>query len=388
MLRVLTLSTLYPDASRPRFAPFVARQTEGLAAHPEVEVQVLAPVGVPPFAGWHPRYRALAGLPSSESWNGVPVHRPRFAHLPGTGGRFDAALLARALLPMLDGVRRTFPFDVIDAEFFFPDGPAAARLGRGLGVPVSIKARGSDIHFWGRQAGTGRQIVEAGCTADSLLAVSAALKADMVALGMPEGRIAVHRTGIDRDVFGVRDRAQAKRMLDLKGPLLVAVGALIPRKRHHLAVEALALLPGTTLVVIGEGPERARLEALAARLGVRDRLRLLGNQTHAIIADWLGAADALVLVSQAEGLANAWVEALASGTPVVIGDAGGAGELLDRPEAGVIVAPDAAAVAEGIRSVLARDADREAVAATVAAYGWDANTAQLYDHLKAVAARR
>jgi teichuronic acid biosynthesis glycosyltransferase TuaC len=107
-----------------------------------------------------------------------------------------------------------------------------------------------------------------------------------------------------------------------------------------------------------------------------------------VIADWLAAADAMILMSASEGLANAWVEALASGTPVVISDVGGAREVIDRPEAGVLAKPEPTSVADAVKQVLASEADRVAVAATVDRFSWEANAAALYEHLKAVAARR
>ncbi len=389
MLRVLTLSTLFPDASRPDFAPFVELQTLGLAAHPDVELRVMAPIGIPPLGRFHSRYRDLSALPAAEIWKGMPVYRTRFAHIPGLGGRLDGSTLARALIRPLRGIRRLFPFDVIDAEFFFPDGPAAIELGRVFDVPVSIKARGSDILFWAAGDNPARpQIVAAGRAASGLLAVSSALKADMVALGMPEDRIAVHHTGVDRTRFRVRDRAQAKAALGISGPLLVSVGALIERKGHGTVIDALASLPDAALVIIGVGPERAKFEAQARRLGLGDRVRFLGSLPHLAIADWLAAADAMVLMSLSEGLANAWIEALASGTPLVIPDVGGAREVLDRKEAGALTSPDASSVVQSIRDILAQDADRYAVAATVAQFSWEANTAALYEHLKAVAERR
>ena len=386
MLRVLTLSTLFPDASRPNFGPFVELQTRGLAAHPDVELRVMAPVGIPPFGRFHPRYKALAALPEVENWKGLHVYRTPFAHIPGVGGRYDTKALTRALLRPLRDIREQFPFDVIDAEFFWPDGPAAIALGKALDVPVSIKARGADIHYWGKIPATAAQVVAAGQAADGMLAVSAALKADMVALGMPEERITVHYTGIDRTRFHVRDRAAAKAALGVSGPLLVSVGALIERKGHGIVVEALKQIPDATLVIIGQGEERTALEAQAAPFG--DRVRFLGSQPHDVIADWLAAADAMALMSASEGLANAWVEALASGTPIVISDVGGARELIDRPEAGVIAALDPVAVAAAVNAVLSRNSDRHAVAATVDRFSWEANTAALYDHLKAVSARR
>jgi teichuronic acid biosynthesis glycosyltransferase TuaC len=386
MLRVLTLSTLFPDSSRPNFGPFVELQTRGLAAHPDVELRVVAPIGIPPLARFHPRYAALAAIPATETWKGLTVTRPRFAHIPGVGGRFDVGRLTVMLVDHLAQIRADFPFDVIDAEFFWPDGPAAVAAGKALGVPVSIKARGADIHFWGKNPATAAQVASAGQAADGVLTVSSALKADMVALGMPEARIRVHYTGIDRARFHVRDRAAAKAALGVSGPLLVSVGALIARKGHGVVIEALKQIPDAMLVMIGQGEDRAALEAQAAPLG--SRVRFLGSQPHDVIADWLAAADAMVLMSASEGLANAWVEALASGTPIVISDVGGARELLDRPEAGILSAPDSAAVADAVKNVLARNADRHAVAATVDRFSWEANTAALYDHLKAVAAQR
>ena len=386
MLRVLTLATLFPDRSRPNFGPFVALQTHGLAAHPDVELRVVAPVGLPPLARLHPRYAALSGLPHVEDWCGIPTYRPRFVHVPGPGARFDAAAIFRAIKPMLATLRHEFAFDVIDAQFFWPDGPAAVQLGRNFGVPVSIKARGADIHYWGAQPVIGTLVAEAGQRADGMLAVSEALKYDMIALGMPGDEIAVHRTGIDRTLFRVRPRDDAKRMVGISGPLIVSVGNLIVRKRHDVVIDAIARLPDVRLVIIGDGDQRSALSDQIARLGLGSRLTLLGSQPHAAIADWLVAADAMVLMSRSEGLANAWVEALASGTPLVIADAGGAREVVDRPEAGEIVSADPNAVANAVARVLLRNADRETVAATVADYSWARNTETLYAHLAALKA--
>lgn len=381
MLRVLTLSTLFPDATRPNLGVFVERQTLGLAAHTDVELVVVAPLGLPPGPLHRlARYAPLATLPLVENWRGVTVHRPRFTTLPGTGGRFHVAALIRALVPLLD----TLAFDVIDASFFFPDGPAAVALGRRYGVPVSIKARGADIHHWGTASATAAQVLAAGQGADGLLAVSAAMKADMVALGMPAERIAVHRTGVDQARFRPVDRAAAKRALGVDGPLLVSLGALIPRKGHHIAIEAAAALPGTTLIVAGAGPERTALEALASRLGAP--VRFAGSVPHADLPGLLAAADAMLLASSSEGLANAWVEALACGTPIVITDAGGAREVVTTRAAGRIALRDGLAFAAATADLLADPPAPQAVRAAAAGFTWEANTAALYAHLSALVA--
>ncbi len=387
MLRVLTLSTLFPDASRPTFGPFVERQTLGLAAHPGVELRVMAPVGIPPLGRFHPRYRSLAQLPDVETWKGLAVYRTPFGHIPGVGGGWDARALARALRRPLKGIREQFKYDVIDAQFFWPDGPAAIALGAELGVPVSIKARGADIHYWGSNPATAAQVIAAGRAADGVLAVSAALKADMVALGMPDERITVHYTGIDRTVFRVRDRAAAKAALAIRGPLIVSVGALIGRKGQSFVIDALPALADATLVLIGMGEEEEALKARAQALNVADRVRFMGALPQSVIADWLAAADVMALPSASEGLANAWVEALACGTPVVTCDVGGARELINRAEAGRLVEREASQIGSAISSCIAAPPDRHEVAACVDRFSWESNSAALYAHLAALAGR-
>ncbi|RYE02687.1 MAG: glycosyltransferase family 4 protein [Sphingomonadales bacterium] len=381
MLRVLVLSTLFPDVSRPRFGSFVERQTLSLTGHPDIETRVIAPRGLPPWPlRALPRYRPLATLPSREQWKGLDVYRPAFLNLPMTGGCFHATALTRAVTPLIEEVRRDFPFDVIAAEFFFPDGVAAIELGRRFGVPVSIKARGSDIHSWGRKPVTGEQILAAGRAADGMLSVSEAMRDDMIAMGMPGDRIEAIITGVDLERFAPRDRADAKAALGIQGPLVLSVGALIPLKGHDIVLRAIAAMPGVTLCIAGDGPERVRLAALAETLGVAGRVRLLGNIPHDELSLYLAAADAMALASEREGLANAWLEALASGTPVVIPDVGGARQVVRDAVAGRLVDRTPQAFAAGLGDILADPPSADAVRATVTPFTWTANAERLHDY--------
>jgi glycosyltransferase involved in cell wall biosynthesis len=382
MLRVLTLATLFPNALKPTLGVFVERQTQALVARADVELRVVAPVGLPiwPLC-LHPHYAPLRRLPPRETWNGLQVYRPRYRVWPKLGVAGTARLMAEALLPVLRGIREEFPFDIIDAEFFWPDGPAAALLAEALAVPFSIKARGSDIHFWGHRAGVAEQIVAAGQAADGLIAVSAALRADMAALGMPEEKIRVHYTGVDLAAFRPGDRAAGKAALGVDGPLLAGVGALLPRKGHDLAIAALTRLPGATLIIAGDGPDRSRLEQQARKLGIAERVRLLGPQPHAALPALLSAADVMVLPTVSEGLANVWVEALACGTPVVTSDVGGAPEVIDRPDYGRLVPRDPAAIAAAVSEILAAPPAQDAVRQGALRFSWEKNAAELAAHL-------
>jgi len=388
MLRVLTLSTLFPNAAQATLGVFVERQTLGLAALDDVQVEVVSPIGLPPWPlTRHPHYRPRARLALRENWRGVIVHRPRFTVIPKIGERLTARAMAKALLPQLRKIRERFPFDVIDAEFFWPDGPAAMHLSRALGVPFSIKARGGDIQYWAHRPGVGGQLVGAARAADGMLSVSAALRGVMGSLGMPEDKIKVHYTGVDLDHFKPLDRAAAKARLGVHGPLIVTAGALIERKGQAIVLAALEQLPGTSLIFVGDGPDRKDLEAAAASRGLGERVRFLGNRPHYELPGLFGAADVMVLPSASEGLANVWVEALACGTPIVITDVGGAREVLGESDAGRLVAREPGAVAAGVRNLLAAPPETETMRAVARRFSWETNSAALRDHLAGLVER-
>jgi glycosyltransferase involved in cell wall biosynthesis len=377
MLRVLTLSTLFPSALEPTLGPFVERQTLGLAARDDVALEVVSPVGLPPFPlSLHPHYAPRRALPREEEWKGLIVHRPRFSPRP-------TARQPEAITAAVRPIAEAFAPDVIDAEFFWPDGPAAMRLSRALGVPFSVKARGSDIHYWARRPGVAGQILAAAGAAHGLLAVSEALKTEMVALGMPAEKIRVHPTGVDRTLFQPGDRPALKADLGIDGPLVVTAGALIPRKRPELVLEVARRVPEATFLFVGDGPERAGLERVAG-----PNVRFAGRRPHAELPGFLAAADVMLLPSVSEGLANVWVEALACGTPLVVTDAGGAREVVTGLAAGRIVAPDAAALARAVRDLLAAPPAAAEASRAAAHFDWEKNAAELFDHLSRVSAQR
>jgi teichuronic acid biosynthesis glycosyltransferase TuaC len=385
-LRILTLSTLFPAASRPNFGIFVERQTAALTAVRDFAVTVINPIGIAPWPLSLFGEQARLGDLHNEQWGELDVYRPRFTAIPKIGGRINPDMIARAVLPLAKRLHAEIGFDLIDAEFFYPDGPAAMKLSEALGIPFTIKARGADIHHWGKQPGCMPKILEAADKAAGLLAVSGALKADMVALGMNADKIMVHYTGLDQSRFVPRDRKEEKAKMGISGPLILSVGALIPRKGQDLLIAALPALPNAMLMLAGQGESEADYRALASDLGVADRVSFLGSVLHDDLPALFAAADVMALVSSSEGLANAWVEALACGTPVVASDVGGIRELVKTPEAGRIVERTPEAIAAAITDILANPPVREAVAANVSAFSWGENAQQLAEFFRRVAA--
>lgn len=383
MNRILSIATLYPNSHTPRFGTFVARSMEALAERGDWQVTLINPIGVPPIR--FGKYRLLAAAATDGLERGVNVYRPLFPLIPRLGTRFNPALIANTILPLARRLHSQRPFDLVDAQFFYPDGPAAARISRALNLPLSIKARGSDISYWGNKAYARRQMIAAAQAAAGLLSVSQALADDMERLGMDRAKITLNRTGLDRDRFRPLDHAGIRRQLarelgipvSADHPLLATVGALIARKGQQLVIASLPQLPGVQLMLVGSGNDRAKLQAQAATLGVSDRVHFIGSVDHDLLPIILSAADAMVLPSASEGIANAWVEALACGTPLVICDAGGARELVTNADAGVIVERSIAGVTDGIRQILASPPAPQSTAKMVHPFSWAANAASL-----------
>lgn len=368
----------------------MARSLEALAKRGDWRVTLINPIGLPPLALG--RYRLLAKLVSTSREGGITIHRSHFTLIPRIGARRNAAAIARAALPLVRRIHAETPIDMLDAQFFFPDGPAAAAIARGMGdiggLPLSIKARGSDISFWGNYGFAREQMVVASRAATGMLAVSRDLASQMVALGMDEDKITVHYTGLDRDRFRPFGHTQLCGQLSRElnfdmpdnAPLLACVGALIERKGQGIAIEALKDIPGARLVLIGKGEDETRLRALAVSEDVAERVHFAGSIDHDLMPLILSAADVMVLPTVSEGLANAWVEALACGTPVVTSDVGGARELIACDTAGRLVARNAKAVAAGINAVLNNPPARDDVAALTEQFSWETNAAALAAH--------
>jgi glycosyltransferase involved in cell wall biosynthesis len=169
-------------------------------------------------------------------------------------------------------------------------------------------------------------------------------------MNVPAAQLRVVRNGVDlgRYAAAARPRSATER------PGLIMVGRLDPIKRHDLVLTALAELPrelSWKLEIVGDGPERQRLEGLAARLGLDGRVSFLG--LRADIPQLLAAADVFLLVSDSEGMSLSLIEAVASGLPVVATDVGNNSELVKHSCNGYVIAPgDRESLGRSLRALL------------------------------------
>jgi glycosyltransferase involved in cell wall biosynthesis len=375
--RILTFTTLFPNSAAPSHGVFVENRLRHLVASGRVSARVVAPVPwFPSSAPIFGDYARFAKAPRHEERFGISIEHPRYPVVPKFGMQVAPLLLFLAALPVLRRLQASQDFDLIDAHYFYPDGIAAVLLGRALGKPVTITARGTDINLIPRHALPRQMIRWAGEKAAGMIAVSEALRREMIAQGLPGHRIRTLRNGVDLTMFQPTDRAETRAELGLNGPTLLSVGHLIERKGHDRVIAALAKLPGTSLLIAGDGPERAALEALAASHGVADRVRFMGSVPHHALARIYSAVDALVLASSREGWPNVLLEAMACGSPVVASNVWGAPELVCDHAAGVLMpALSAEGVVAGVNALFASLPSRDATRRFAERYSWDATTA-------------
>ena len=376
-MQILTFTTLYPSGVRPQHGIFVEARLRKLAESGAVEARVVAPCPWLPLAARRfGRYSLFSRQPREEIRYGLHVDHPRYPQLPKIGMSVAPLALFSAVLPVLRRqLRQGQDFDLIDAHYFYPDGVAAVLLGRALGRPVVVTARGSDLNVIAKYAVPRRWISWSAQHADGLVAVSTGLKRRLVALGIVEGRVRVLRNGVDLALFRPADHGAARRALGLTRPTLLAVGNLVGLKRHRMMIEALVGLPTVDLVIVGDGPERTAIEALARARRVADRVRLLGHLPQDRLPDVYSAADLLLLVSTHEGWPNVLLESMACGTPVIVSGIDGIADIVAAPEAGRIVqepTPDRLAMAT--REFLAALPARAATRAYAERFGWQSTT--------------
>ncbi len=253
----------------------------------------------------------------------------------GVGRRIYGPTGLRGLL-RLCRVASDFRPDVIHGYLFGPN-LFAVLAGRMTGVPRVVVAKRNVDAFE-----TPRQVALQGWihrNATQVTSVSHAVAESVVALGVPRDRVTVIPNGVDAARFASA-RASAEIASTNGTKVVGSVGCLAPRKDYGTLLEALALLAvrrSFRAVLVGDGPERAALEAKARALGLADRVAFLGERPD--VERLLPAMDVFVLSSREEGIPNALLEAMAAGRPAIATAVGGNAEVLRDGETGWLVPP-------------------------------------------------
>jgi glycosyltransferase involved in cell wall biosynthesis len=195
---------------------------------------------------------------------------------------------------------------------------------------------------------------------------SAYLREIAVGWGIPAERISVLPNPAPT-VPVLRSREALRAAHGMTGITLAFAGRLTAQKDLRLALDVIAAVPDVSLVLLGDGPERAALESYAAQRGLGDRVRFLGGGSRDDVLGLFRAADASLLSSAWENFPHTVVEALAVGTPVIATAVGGVPEIVRDGENGLLVAPhDVAALAAAVTRFASDAGLREHLAAAAA----------------------
>ncbi|MBL1099740.1 glycosyltransferase [Streptomyces coffeae] len=292
--------------------------------------------------------------------DGTPV-----THLPTGGGE-----PGWSALPSLVRTIRSGGYDVVHTHLY-----RACVLGRTAARLAGVRAVIATEHALGERQIDGRPLTAAVRTrylaterlGAATVAVSAAVADRLREWGVPNQRIHLVPNGIDARHFrfasAARTAARARLGIPERAFVVGGVGRLVAGKRFDTALRAVAELPGARLLLVGEGPERAALEDLAARLGVAGRVRLLGERDGAVapaddrpagLPGLLSAMDVLVSPSAEEAFGLAALEALAAGLPVLHTVCPALDELPEGAAPGARrIGPGAADLTEGLRELAA-----------------------------------
>lgn len=336
--RLLFVSNLFPNPLEPRRATFNIQQVTALQEF--YDIDIVAPVA------WTLRGRG-GGVPPFWDFNGGRVYHPTYWYTPGIFrsryGRFFLSSIQKTVL----NAHKANPFDVILGSWLYPDGWAAGRLARAIGVPFFVKVHGTDVNRLQCGSVMTKVSLKGVEGAKNVFCVSAALKSRLISLGVPDSKISVVYNGVDQKIFYScqTDMARQSVGVDDQDPIILFVGNL--KKEKGLGELAIAFsklvssgcLRGCRLVVVGKGPFEEEFKERLENLGVIRLVRFEGSLPPEKVAMWMNAASVLCLPSYMEGIPNVILEALSCELPVVATDVGGIPELSDKSDLLRMVAP-------------------------------------------------
>ncbi|MBI2302982.1 MAG: glycosyltransferase [Armatimonadetes bacterium] len=285
---------------------------------------------------------------------------------PGIWGHWSYLAHVRRLLTRLQPPTVCWTSDALDG------GLAALWAKRRFGVPMVVQVLGDYFALnpvrwsWVQRLVQAKLCAYTTRQADLVRSVAGRFVPDLTAHGVPPERILVMPMRVDMSLFepGLHGAERAALRAEWgwdQHLVAVAVCTLNTTKGLDLLLQALAdslaVAPELRLALVGDGPQRAELEAQTARLGLGEHVTFAGFVQHRDVPRYLAAADLFVLSSRDEGLPRCVIEASAMGLPVIATDVGDVKEAVEDGETGLVVEPRAASLGAALRRMAALGAD-------------------------------
>ncbi|RLG44098.1 MAG: glycosyltransferase family 4 protein [Thermoproteota archaeon] len=399
-MKVLTLTTSFPDRQRPIHAVFVKNRIKALLRL--CQVKVIAPVPWVPLGGklCPERYRIYPKIPYKEIQDSLEVFHPRYVVTPKIGRSLHGFMYFASILKFVKRFYQSYNFELLDVHWAYPDGFAGVLLGKLLRKPVVVTVRGVDINllpnFWMMR----KMITYTLKEADRVIAVCQALKNKSLELGIDARKITVIPNGVDIRRFYPLDKVEARKMLGLPldERIVLSVGHLVERKGFHYIIDAISILRergrrDISLFIVGapgeEGNFKRQLENRIARLNLEDQVRMVGAKPNDELYKWYSAADIFCLASSREGWPNVLFESLACGTPVVATKVWGIPEVICSEDYGILVdRRSGKEIAEGILKALNKCWDYSKLVEYARRNTWDKVGQKVYSEFQDLLCKR
>jgi len=328
-MHVLTVTPFYPVEEDNAAGCFVSEPLLWLQKE-EIRSTVLAV---------RPRYRSRAHVSPKAS----PAIWIYYWSVPGgIGLPLAGAFLFARIVSHVRRLHQTDPVDLIHAHAALPCGHAAMLLSRELGIPYVVSVHGldvySDVQVTGRAGQWCRRISRRVYESSRRVICISERVREQVLEGTGKCRTSVAYNGADPELFFSSASESSP------APIILSVGNLIPVKGHDLLLRAAACLavefPALAWEIIGDGPERARLQGLARELRIAGCVRFLGRQSRQQVAEAMRRCTLFALPSRYEGLGCVYLEAMSTGRAVIGCRGQGIAEVIRHGTNGFLIGPD------------------------------------------------
>ena len=366
-MKVLFLSTVYPNPNSPTSGIFVHEQISKLV-NLGIEAVVISPIAmVPPvrllkfqkhlIESWQGWIKSRKSIPAQTHFDDVTVFYPKWLLLPKLFfGHLEGKTLYVHLKSLLQNLWKTWRWDIIHAHFLTPGGMCAEFISKKYNTPFVVSCLGSDLNFYAQQPKMNIPAFGALNHAEAIICKSGQLGKTAVHLGARPDNVHIVHNGCDLSVFKpVRREVVRKEVL--------FIGHFTENKGLINLIEAFSGISDAQVKMrlIGSGDMLPAIKKSVAAHGISDRVFFHEPISHAQVPSYLNGAALLCLPSRNEGTPNVIMEALACGTPVVATAVGGISEIVP-PFAGILVPPDRPlALREALENALSIGWDKDKI---------------------------
>jgi glycosyltransferase involved in cell wall biosynthesis len=357
-MRILFFSSIFPHGTARVTGTFNLQRCRALAR--ENEVRIVAPRSF--LDVWKSRHDNENGDRWVFESYGLTVSYPRYFYTPGCARQFYGEMMWWSVRRHLQRVVSEFQPEAVISYWAHPDGEVALRVARSLSIPSVLIVGGSDVLILPQDRRRRSKIQRVLRESSAVVTVSEGLRQAVIELGVDPQSVLTNYQGVDENLFYCGDSAVARAALSLPTDrkLLLWIGRMVPVKGLETLIAAFDLAhqrdTQLMLLLVGDGPLRAEIQADVNRRGLREHVLFAGAVPQEQLGDWYRASDLVVLSSWSEGLPNVLREALACGRPFVSTDVGSVREIADSKGlprfAELVPAGDATAMATAIEQAL------------------------------------